>query len=70
MQQKVRWLGLDFGFNILNLNQIVSFTVPTNTRSIRVMAKIGMKFDSHFKYPKLSSDHHLSQHVMYKKYKD
>jgi RimJ/RimL family protein N-acetyltransferase len=33
---------LDFACNTLNLNQIISFTVLKNTRSIKVMEKIGL----------------------------
>lgn len=60
---------LEFGLNTLNLNQIISFTVPKNTRSIKVMEKIGLEKDSYFNHPKLSLDHPLSQHVLYKKCK-
>ena len=67
MQQEVQ--RFVFGFNTLNLNQIISFTVPKNTRSIRVMEKIGLEKDSYFRHPKLSLDHPLSQHVLYKKCK-
>jgi len=35
---------LNFGFEQLGLNEIVSFTVPENTRSRRVMEKIGMTY--------------------------
>jgi RimJ/RimL family protein N-acetyltransferase len=45
-----------------------SFTVPANSRSIRVMEKIGMKheFDGNFAHPKLPSNHKLSHHVLYR----
>ena len=33
---------LIFGFKVLELAEIVSFTVPRNARSRRVMEKIGM----------------------------
>jgi len=33
------------GFEKLGLNELVSFTVPTNTKSRRVMEKLGMALD-------------------------
>lgn len=59
---------LAYGFNQCDLTEIVSFTVPVNIRSIRVMEKIGMKrdMDGDFAHPKLSSDHKLSKHVLYR----
>jgi RimJ/RimL family protein N-acetyltransferase len=58
---------LAFGFNTCGLTRIVSFTVPENVRSIRVMEKIGMKrdFNGDFAHPKLPADHPLSKHVRY-----
>ena len=35
----------DYGYKELNLKEIVSFTVPENKRSIRVMEKIGLSRD-------------------------
>jgi RimJ/RimL family protein N-acetyltransferase len=59
---------LDYGFKNLGLKEIVSFTVPANTRSTRVMEKIGMKRDlsGDFHHPKLPIDHLLSLHVLYR----
>lgn len=59
---------LEYGFNKIGLDEIVSFTVPANTKSIRVMEKIGMKRDinGNFKHPKLPYDHSLSEHVLYR----
>lgn len=34
----------EFGFTQLGLKEIVAFTVPDNTRSVRVMEKLGMEF--------------------------
>ncbi len=60
--------ALEYGFNKCGLKEIVSFTVPANIRSIRVMEKIGMERDlsGDFAHPKLSLDHKLSQHVLYR----
>jgi RimJ/RimL family protein N-acetyltransferase len=59
---------LDFGFNKIGLKEIVSFTVPANLKSIKVMEKIGMTRDLNgdFAHPKLPLDHPLSKHVLYK----
>lgn len=60
--------SLDYGFKQCGLKEIVSFTVPANVRSIRVMEKIGLKLDLNgdFAHPKLPSDHKLSHHVLYR----
>lgn len=60
--------ALDFGFNTVGLDEIVSFTVPMNQRSLRVMEKIGLQRDleGDFRHPKLALDHPLSQHVLYR----
>lgn len=59
---------LEFGFQSLGLNEIVSMTVPANTGSIRVMEKIGMERDlkADFAHPALPKDHRLSLHVLYR----
>lgn len=60
--------SLDYGFKKCKLQEIVSFTVPANIRSIRVMEKIGLKRDwnGDFSHPKLPIDHQLSLHVLYR----
>ncbi len=60
--------SLNYGFNQCNLKEIVSFTVPTNIRSISVMEKIGMKRDieGNFTHTKLPLDHKLSKHILYR----
>jgi RimJ/RimL family protein N-acetyltransferase len=46
------------GFETLGLNEFVSFTVPANTRSRRVMEKLGMAHDpaDDFDHPRLPVD--------------
>ncbi len=63
---------LKYGFMVLGIQKIVSFTVPANTRSIWVMKKIGLQRDENgdFNHPKLSLDHPLSQHILYKLIRD
>lgn len=60
--------SLEYGFKQCGLKEIVSFTVPANVRSIRVMEKIGLKRDLNgdFAHPKLAADHPLSQHILYR----
>ena len=60
--------ALDFGFRNLGLDQIVSFTVPGNWRSRRVMERIGMCGTPHddFDHPALPEGHPLRRHVLYR----
>lgn len=57
-----------YGFEILDLPELVSFTVPANTRSIRVMTKLGMTNDpkDDFDHPRLPAGHGLRRHVLYR----
>ncbi|WP_372369595.1 GNAT family N-acetyltransferase [Candidatus Uabimicrobium sp. HlEnr_7] len=54
--------------NTLKQKEIVSFTVPNNLPSRRVMEKIGMTYVKNFYHPALNKDHPLCQHVLYKKH--
>jgi RimJ/RimL family protein N-acetyltransferase len=60
---------LAFGFEQLGLPEIVSFTVAANTRSRRVMERIGMTRDpaEDFLHPLLPEGHPLRRHVLYRK---
>jgi RimJ/RimL family protein N-acetyltransferase len=60
---------LAFGFEQLGLPEIVSFTVPANTRSRRVMERIEMTRDpaEDFLHPLLPEGHPLRRHVLYRK---
>jgi RimJ/RimL family protein N-acetyltransferase len=60
--------SLAFGFRVLGLAEIVSFTVPANVRSRRVMEKIGMTYDADgdFDHPNLSEGSPLRRHVLYR----
>ena len=59
---------LRFGFETLGLNEIVSFTVPANHRSRRVMERIGMHHNpaDDFDHPALPEGHLLRRHVLYR----
>jgi RimJ/RimL family protein N-acetyltransferase len=56
------------GFEELGLDSLVSFTVPGNLRSRRVMEKIGMTHDPRddFDHPRLPEAHPLRRHVLYR----
>ena len=58
----------DFGFAELRLDQIVSFTVPNNLRSRRVMERIGMTHSptDDFEHPGLPEGHRMRLHVLYR----
>ena len=59
---------LDHSFRVIELPEIVSFTSKDNARSIRVMQKIGLKYNSmdDFDHPKLDTTSPLRQHVLYR----
>ncbi len=60
-------VALAFGFAVLDLTEIVSFTAVRNARSRRVMERIGMSYDpaDDFDHPQLPG-HPLQQHVLYR----
>jgi RimJ/RimL family protein N-acetyltransferase len=59
---------LDVGWNRLGAQEIVAFTAVSNTQSIRVMEKIGMRRDptGDFLHPKIANGHSLRPHVLYR----
>ena len=60
--------ALEYGFNHLKLDEIVSFTTLKNMRSRHVMEKIGMNHNpkDDFDHPKLPENHRLRRHVLYR----
>jgi RimJ/RimL family protein N-acetyltransferase len=56
------------GFTALGLDELVSFTVPANARSRRVMEKLGMTHDpaDDFDHPRLPAGHPQRHHVLYR----
>jgi len=58
--------ALAYGFERLGLDEIVSFTVPSNVRSRRVMEKLGMRYSEDFAHPRIDSKHPLCRHVLYR----
>lgn len=59
--------SLWFGFKVLGLEEIVSFTAVGNVKSQRIMEKIGMKrcMVKDFLHPKVPDGHVLKAHVVY-----
>ena len=60
--------ALVFGFETVGLDEIVSFTVPANERSWRVMERLGMTRDpaDDFDHPRLPEGHPLRRHLLYR----
>jgi RimJ/RimL family protein N-acetyltransferase len=56
------------GFERVGLRETVSFTVPENTRSRRVMERLGMTRSEadDFDHPALPAGHRLRRHVLYR----
>ncbi len=59
--------ALQYGFEVLSLEKIVSFTAVQNMRSRRVMEKIGLHHNpaDDFDHPRLPEGHPLRRHVLY-----
>ena len=60
--------ALRFGFREIALDEIVSFTVPANGNSRRMMEKVGMRRDlaADFDHPSLPAGHLFRRHVLYR----
>lgn len=60
--------ALRYGFETVGLEEIVSFTVPANERSWRVMERLGMTHDpaDDFDHPRLPEGDRLRRHVLYR----
>jgi RimJ/RimL family protein N-acetyltransferase len=59
-------VAIAFGFEVVGLDEIVSFTVPANRRSVAVMERLGMSCVGEFDHPKLPAGHRLRRHVLYR----
>ncbi len=58
--------ALDFAFNRLGLESIVSFTTVNNMRSRAVMERLGLhNTGENFDHPRVPSDSPLLEHVLY-----
>ncbi|WP_068084444.1 GNAT family N-acetyltransferase [Polycladidibacter stylochi] len=60
------WLG--YGFNELELDEIVALTAKGNLKSQRVMSKLGMSYNQEddFLHPLVEKDHPLAEQVLYR----
>ena len=60
--------AIAFGFDEIGLDEIVSFTVPHNTRSRAVMTRLGMHHDpaDDFDHPRIAPGHPMRRHVLYR----
>lgn len=58
---------LEYGREVLGLEEVYSFTSLLNKRSERVMQKIGMLRIGEFGHPLVDPAHALYQHVLYRK---
>ncbi len=63
---------LRYAFTELNLIEIISFTVKANTKSRRVMEKIGLHHSvaDDFDHPKLDENSPLRRHALYRLTRD
>jgi RimJ/RimL family protein N-acetyltransferase len=63
---------LRYGFETLELPEVVAMTVGANVRSRRVMEKLGMTCDSadSFEHPRVPLGHRLRKHVLYRVRRD
>ena len=59
---------LDFAFEETDLDQVLSWTIPTNQRSQRVMQRLGMSRapELDFDHPRFLHDDRLRRHVVYR----
>jgi ribosomal-protein-alanine N-acetyltransferase len=57
--------ALRFGFDVVGLEEIVSFTVPPNVRSQSVMQRLGMGYDGMFDHPR-GTGQWWGPHVLYR----
>ncbi|NGX58334.1 MAG: Spermidine N(1)-acetyltransferase [Chlamydiae bacterium] len=60
---------MDYAFNELNIEELVSMTAVLNHRSQKLMEKLGMTRDpkDDFEHPNLDLGHPLRPHVLYRK---
>lgn len=61
--------AVEYGFQELALSQLVSFTVPSNIRSRRVMERLAFTWSptDSFDHPALPIGHPLRRHVLYRR---
>ncbi len=64
--------ALAYGFDVIDLDEIVSMTAPRNERSWRLMQRLGMTRDpaDDFDHPRIADGHPLQRHVLYRLRRD
>ena len=58
--------ALRYGFECLELREIVAYTLPANKRSRRVIEKIGLVFSEEFDHPLIAEGHPMRRQVLYR----
>jgi RimJ/RimL family protein N-acetyltransferase len=60
--------AVEYGFTVLKLQELVSFTAAANVRSRRLMGRLGFVHDaaSDFDHPSIREGHELCRHVLYR----
>jgi RimJ/RimL family protein N-acetyltransferase len=60
--------AITFAFESLGVGEVLAYTAVTNTRSRRLMERLGMRHDpqADFIHPKLPRRHRLQPHVVYR----
>ncbi|HEX2525196.1 MAG TPA: GNAT family N-acetyltransferase [Geminicoccus sp.] len=60
--------AMRYGFDELQVDEIVAFTLPTNLPSRRVMERLGMRHDpaDDFEHPSVEAGHPMRHHVLYR----
>lgn len=58
--------ALAYGFDVVGLDEIVSFTVPANEPSWRVMERIGMTRSQEFDHPRAAPTDWWRRHLLYR----
>lgn len=60
--------AFEYGFTVLKLPELVSFTAAVNVRSRRLMERLGFVHDaaSDFDHPAIRKGHELCRHVLYR----
>lgn len=56
---------LEYGFNVLGFDKILSFTSAVNVNSEKLMKRIGMTFIGFFNHPQIEMNNILCRHVIY-----
>jgi RimJ/RimL family protein N-acetyltransferase len=58
--------ALDYGFDLLQLPEIVAFTALGNDRSRAVMERLGMRQDGEFDHPLVPRESGVRRHLLYR----